>query len=139
MTQVISMDKKYKTVSGLDVRILCVDAKKHKNVLGLVKERSGNEVVYMWYEDGSFLKQIKDEYDLIEVDPFEDFRNLPVDTPVWVRDFNDEEWNPRHWKKLNTKDPVIPFVTFVAGSTYHSQGDDAESVSWCQCRLTKPE
>lgn len=57
----ISMDKKYRTRSGLDVRLLCVDGDAKQPVVGIVNGRVGK-----WDDDGAWISKSVTESDLIE-------------------------------------------------------------------------
>ena len=72
----VSMDKKYKTRNGCDVRILCVDMKnKNYQVVGIVTDKDGEELEQSFTSSGQFINT-KDEHklDLIEVSPYADFK-----------------------------------------------------------------
>ncbi len=92
----ISMDKKYKTRSGLKVRLLCIDRKGDEcPVIGLV-DKDGCESVYSWHSTGVFYTGHESAYDLIEVPPvcLEPWKwykqgnhmycTVPSDVPNWV-------------------------------------------------------
>jgi hypothetical protein len=63
----ISMDKKYKTRDGRPVRILCVDAKRHYPVVGLIANGESDEDLGSWPEDGSSYIGVARDDDLVEV------------------------------------------------------------------------
>ena len=67
------MIKKYKTRSGLPVRVLCVDAKMSKPILVLYEE-DGEECFASYYQTGIRYASDQSKYDLIEVSPYEDFK-----------------------------------------------------------------
>jgi len=69
----ISMDKKYKTRDGQEVRLLCVDAPGGFPVVGLL-----GETVSTWCADGSFFLSEKPEnLDLIETPE-------TIEIDVWI-------------------------------------------------------
>lgn len=94
--QLIEMHKKYKTRDGHPVRILCVDCI-GKNfafpVIALVKNTEGEEHIEQYMPDGHYHKNHEDDLDLIEVQPWEDFK---IDDPVLVSD-DGECWYKRHF------------------------------------------
>ncbi len=61
----ISLDKKYKTRDGRDVRVLCVDAGGPFPVIALVDQ----QLVYRFAEDGMLGRGKGHDLDLIEVKP----------------------------------------------------------------------
>ncbi len=68
------MNKKYKTRSGLPVRVLCTDMKNRYPVVA-VRKSEKEECSGMYTADGKFYEEgIHSEYDLIEVSPYEDFK-----------------------------------------------------------------
>jgi hypothetical protein len=62
----ISMDKKYKTRKGLEVRLLCVDGPNSAcPVIGIV-----NNMILKWGSSGQFIDhETQDDFDLLEVLP----------------------------------------------------------------------
>lgn len=61
----ITMDGKYKTVRGDNVRILCVDAGGDYPVVGLIEGEDGAEC---WTHDGFFTAERQDSgYNLVQV------------------------------------------------------------------------
>ena len=66
----IDPSKQYQTRDGRAVRILCVDAKGHQPVVGLVMDFNGLEKPFTWGLDGSywFVRSDKSTFmDLVEV------------------------------------------------------------------------
>lgn len=108
--------KTYIGVDGRKVRIICTDMKgEGAPCVGLV-DWDGHEVTSSYEKDGTGTNNC----DLVrEYDPLEE---LPVDTPVWVRDDLDGEWKPRHY--AGYKDERGRYVAFMDGKTSHSQGGD---------------
>lgn len=44
-----------------------------------------------------------------DVDHLAKFRNLPVDTPIFVRDNEEEKWRPRYFSKVGSDDAIYVF------------------------------
>ena len=107
--------KTYIGVDGRKVRIICTDrASKDVPCVGLV-DWGWYEAIDSYGKDGAGLTSS----DLVrEYDPLEE---LPVDTPVWVRDDPDGEWKPRHY--AGYKNECGRYVAFMDGKTSHSSGD----------------
>lgn len=59
---------------------------------------------------------------------------LAVDTPILVRDEDDEDWQPAHFARF-TPEGV---VTWVGGRTSYTNGGYGE-ISWEQWKLTESE
>lgn len=59
------------------------------------------------------------------VEPPVDWSKVPVDTKVYVRDFDDEAWRPRYFARF--EDGRI--FTWTAGATSFSK-DCCENISW---------
>lgn len=88
----ISMGKKYKTRSGLPVEIITVDGRSEFPVIGYIED---DNALSCWRSDGKHGdSDVLDEYDLVEVSPYADFKK---DDPVMVRDGNDRTWKKRHF------------------------------------------
>lgn len=63
--QMISMDKKYKTRYGMDVRLLCTDGPGVQCVVGIL-----DGSVHRWNQDGAFMPYGRyDQHDLVEDKP----------------------------------------------------------------------
>lgn len=113
--------KTYIDADGRKVRIICTDRTgMGAPCLGLV-DLDGQEAINSYEKDGTGL----DYCDLVrEYDPLED---LTVDTPVWVRDYPDEVWTPRHY--AGYKDEHGRYVAFMDGKTSHSS-ENGLTIVW---------
>jgi len=83
---IISMDKKYKTRSGLPVRVLCTDRKEEdtRPVLALISLQPAQEMVHSYDINGNFINFRPDHHlDLIEVSPYD---HIQIDDRVLVWD-----------------------------------------------------
>ena len=79
MSKLISMDKKYLTRSGLDVRVLCVDAglEQHFNVVAIVNSCT----VVTYTSTGKYYSNLpEDTLDLVE---------QPEEKTVWLEIYQD--------------------------------------------------
>lgn len=112
--------KTYIDTDGRKVRIICTDRTgMGAPCLGLV-DLDGYEAINSYEKDGTGL----DYCDLVrECDPLGE---LPVDTPVWVRDDPDDPWKPRHY--VGYKDEHGRYVAFMDGKTSHSSEGDPTMV-----------
>ena len=63
----ISMDKKYKTRNGQEVKIYSVDGNACDHIHGAIKQRDGNWRIHLWYKDGATWSNGDSALDLIEV------------------------------------------------------------------------
>lgn len=106
----ISMDKKYRTRDGRDVRLLCVDGPKHAPVIGTI-----GEVLGQWTSSGTFdFFRRSTDLDLIEYhDP--DIRT------IWVNVYEDggvaaykEDFSAKQAYDNNPR----PFVTIARPVTF---------------------
>lgn len=129
MTKVISMDKKYKTRSGLPVRILCVDRKYDVYpVVGLFLDNDKEYCNYWGHSGCNYSDGSESSLDLIEVSPYEDFK---VDDLCVVSDFTGEVFRYFH------KEIEGVAYCFQGGKT--SFTSDGGSIAWCYCRKATPE
>lgn len=128
----ISMDKKYKTRDGEPVRLLCTDAKGPYPVVGLVR-RTDVDIFGSWAADGRIMAfgKLKSGNDLIEVQPYEDFK---IDGPVMVRNYNDDEWVHRHFAGVSKEDGLA--MTWMNGKTSFTT---KHTTTWNQCRRPTPD
>ena len=93
----IDINKKYRTRDGHQVRLLCVDHKVmgDKRIIGLV-EIENNEILMTWDKYGKDDNNSK-IHDLVEVQPYEDFK---INDEVLVRcvdDIENDSWVKRHF------------------------------------------
>ena len=104
----ISMDKKYRTRDGRDVRILCVDGPEDYPVIGLVE---GDQSPNSWTIEGSWIVAGEaDEEDLIEY-------HEPDIRTIWVNVYvsHVEPFQTRNVAELNAAHSCIAIaqpVTF---------------------------
>lgn len=89
----ISMGKKYKTRSGLPVRVLCIDVDDELYpVVAIIKNKFG-EASYQFTSSGGLYVEVDSEYDLIGTSPYEDFKK---DDKVMVSAIGDR-WTKRYF------------------------------------------
>ena len=127
----ISMDKKYKTRTGLSVRVLCNDAKGKFPVIALVLGVSGqsSEYIIRTTLEGSYYEREESENDLIEVSPYDDFE---IDEPVMVRDSDGavmSRWQRRYFAGINESGYPL---AWAEGMT--SWSADGYKTRWDECR-----
>lgn len=67
------------------------------------------------------------------VEPPVDWSKVPVDTKVYVRDFDGESWAPRYFARF--EDGKI--LTWVSGTTSFSDGGRGNTVWWKQGKLAE--
>jgi hypothetical protein len=92
----ISMDKKYKTVSGNSVRVLCVDRLGDYPVVALITPTNDNtEFLHSFFKTGK--SSMSMAYDLVEVQPWDDLKKGDY---IFVRDHIDNFWVPRIFHKI---------------------------------------
>ena len=128
MTKLISMDKQYKTRDGRSVRILCVDREDSSfPVVALVADENDDDLA-IYTADGSFFRDgTQHRLDLIEVSQWD----FPIDTPVLVRDADDQEWSCRHFAGVD--DEGVP-LAYVNGTTSWTANHKNDTVRWKQCK-----
>ena len=112
--------KTYIDADGRKVRIICTDMVVDRVMEGVpcvgLVDWGLYEAIYSYGKDGAGLNSP----DLVsEYDPLEE---LPVDTPVWVRDEPAGVWKPRHY--AGHKNEHGQYVAFMDGKTSHSNGGD---------------
>ena len=83
----IEMDKKYKTRSGLPVRILCNDYKNnvYTVIAAVYDKETGCESTISVTNTGSYIEEEENPLDLIEVTPYDDFKEDDL-CVVWKGD-----------------------------------------------------
>ena len=70
----IEMGKKYKTKTGLSVRILCTDLQDKNYPIVAAIMQDNEEIVVSFTETGKFIENKEYGLDLIEVTPYDDFK-----------------------------------------------------------------
>lgn len=129
----IDMNKKYRTRSGLPVRILCVDRKDIFPVVYLILYEQ-REIMSTASIGGKYNSpRTESEWDIIEISPYEDFK---IDDPVMVRDFDTEPWNRRHFAGVDEHGRA---KAWDAGSTSWSVEGMADYACWNEFRRPTPE
>lgn len=126
----IDVGKKYRTRSGRPARVICTDIKDTRRpVIAAITCCNDYEEVHAFTARGTFYQSDKThDYDLIEVDPYEDFK---TDDPVLVRDEEDGEWEKRHFSHSKNGKPY----TFMSGCT--SWTSSGGTVTWNYCKGPK--
>ena len=124
MTKKIEIGKQYRTRSGHNVRILCVDRFGDYPVVALIDNIS----LLAFTKTGQYHKSEQStEYDLIEYNPAQD---LKLDQAIWVKDCNDTEWYPRHFKGVSSNGNV---ECWTEGRTSHTAGKEYDDFMQWKC------
>jgi len=88
----ISMDKKYKTRDGREVKIYSVEGNVYDCIHGAIKQRNGNWELRSWHKDGTTWSDGEDPLDLIEVKERKKFER-------WINVFGDNILGGLHSSK----------------------------------------
>lgn len=83
--------------------------------------------------DSSCREKLKEWSEQEYVEPPVDWSKVPVDTKVYVRDFDDESWRPRYFARF--EDGRI--FTWTAGATSFSKDCCANISWWRQAKLAE--
>lgn len=126
-SNLISLDKKYKTRCGYPVRILCVDRKDDLPVLFLYT-LNDYEIACSASSTGK-VDWNDTDYDLIEVSPYEDFKK---DDKVMVS-IDGEIWYKRYFSHVNVEG--IPYCFADGKSSWNSE----YAGGWHYCRKPTQE
>ena len=110
-------EKPWKIITGVPNRA--------DHILSIAKEGR----LYWHYDDGS-IGLYESGYDLIEIQPFEDFKD---GDPVMVRDYDEKEWQRKYFKEAKNGKAVC----YVGGQTKWTT--DGYAIGWSQCRRPTPE
>jgi len=127
----ISMDKKYRTGDGSDVRILCTD-KKHPvyTVVALIKAENIDILETFTSEGKCFKNKSPSSYDLIELTPYDDFK---IDDKVLV---SNASTNPKYMYKgyfAGVTKEGLP-TTWVSGLTsFTADNSFLNRIEWNYC------
>ena len=62
-----------------------------------------------------------------------DWSKVPVDTPILVSDFNEKNWEKRHFAFFDNE----RVYAWISGTTSWSTDDDKEAMSWKYAKLAK--
>lgn len=125
----IDMKKTY-TCAGDKVRLLCVDYKDCRPVVGII-ETSENSILTQWTAEGQYSKQGPGKYDLKEVPPYADYK---IDEPVMV--CYGGSWLRRHFAGVKKGLPTFYTQGATSWSTYNS---DREIATADDMRRPTPE
>lgn len=64
-----------------------------------------------------------------------DYTKVPVDTPIYVRDSEEENWHPRHFAKFENE----KVFTWMDGSTsFSAKNDPDKMIGWRLAKLKDP-
>lgn len=119
--------KTYIDADGRKVRIIYTDMPVEGAPCAGLVDCGGHMTLNSYEKDGAGLANC----DLVrEYDPLE---ALPVDTPVWVRDYPKEKWKARHY--AGYKDERGRYVAFTDGKTSHSKGDNSMAAWYCMTNV----
>ncbi len=127
-SNLISLDKKYKTRCGYPVRVLCVDRKDTVwPVVAMYQKENCEGVSFHKINDGTAWNGR--DLDLIEVSPYEDFKK---DDKVMVSQ-NGEIWYKRYFSHVNVEG--IPYCFGDGMTSWNSE----YTTDWEYCRKPTQE
>ena len=123
----IEMGKKYKTRSGLAVRVICIDRNDpHFPVIALLTQ-CDHEEVFKCTAGGKYYHSGNDSSrDLFEVGPYD---HLKVDDLVVVRDSNANQWTLRYFAGVDQDGRPTAWVNGATSTTAE------RAVPWKYCEL----
>lgn len=104
----IDINKKYRTKSGLKVRILATDLKDDFPVVTAHIDSKGSEFIRRYNKNGKYYDDnIDHQLDLVEYNPAED---LNVDDRILVKAHGSPTWLRRHFSHLGKHGKVYAFI-----------------------------
>lgn len=133
----LELGKSYKTLGGYKATVLDVNFRRYADNLepcAVVKVWiNDHEEVYSYTLDGSLhgSTHLTSLGITSEWDDLEEFRNLPVDAPIWVRDEEAHAWVPRHFARV--EDGRVH--AWVGGLTSWSAQDALNTTTWNEAKL----
>lgn len=126
----IEVGKTYVTCTGALRRVISLDGPYHWPI---VTVNECNDLIITYDKNGlGKHNRLVSEHSV--------WNDVKVDTPIWVRDNNDDEWRPRHFAKY--EDGKI--YTWANSTTSHSSGyNTGENMDdfvtyWGQTTLVNP-
>lgn len=122
----VSLNKKYKTIAGANVRVLCVDGPDSTYPV-VVLHDSGRPEVYT--ADGyCYSDRMHSSQNLVEVSPYEDW---PIDAKIFVRDADEgDEWSKAHFAGIDHYG--FPLAWSFGKTSFTTE----ETVPWREAKLT---
>ena len=129
----IEMGKKYKTRNGLPVRILCNDIKcvTYTVIAAVYEQETGCESTMSVTNTGSYIEGEESPLDLIEVTPYEDFKEDDL-CVIWSDDKEIEEFRCFAYAKDNR-------AYFFADGKTSFTATPLQKVCWSNCRKATEE
>ena len=124
----ISMNKKYKTKQGADVKIVAIDKDRKYPVIGYYSNLDGDESLISWTIEGRFGIDEESICDLIESNPYADFK---IDDKVLVKYNVSNNWYKRYFYKLNDDGECIVFDEGRTSFSYGGHDYDTIVVAHC--------
>ena len=126
----IEMSKKYKTRSGLPVRVLATDIKSQYPVIAVVYDQeTGCESTISVANTGSYIEDEENPLDLIEVTPYDDFKEDDL-CVVW-NGKNKKVF--RYFHKINSRGKAVCFC--FGQTSFHTY----DVTPWEFCRKPTEE
>ena len=111
MTNAISMDKKYRTVEGKSIRLLCVDRRAQLSTYPVIALIGAEQGTHSFTAEGRNVIHKNSRMDLVEISPYDDWE---IDKKILVSNDN-ISWKRRYFASID-KDTGRP-LTFPAGKT----------------------
>ena len=130
-SNLISLDKKYKTRCGYPVRILCVDRNDPEYPVVALINGKDSECLTSFSSKGMFVDEsTKHDFDLVEVSPYEDFKK---DDKVMVSE-DGIIWYKRYFSHATVKGAYV----FDNGNTSWTE-PNGDTTNWLYCRKPTQE
>lgn len=126
----IDMNKKYRTRSGLPVRVLCVDRKDEDLPVIVLVLENGEEYLAACTAEGEYLVSKEEcSFDLVEVSEWDDFKQ---DDKVLVSE-DGKTWYKRYFNKVIDGVPYA-FDGGITSWTADAMHDYGCSSPWKYCK-----
>ena len=126
----IELGKKYKTRSGLPVRVLCNDFKNNAYtvIAAVYDQETGCESSISVSSTGSYIEDEESPLDLIEVTPYDDFKEDDL-CVVW------KEKRDKYFRYFSHVENGAAYTFILGGTSYTSE----DTAAWPNCRKATEE
>jgi len=129
--------KTYVTTIGRKVRIICTDVKSKSNefpVIGLMSVEN-EEFVSLYTADGHCSSKPHDN-DIVAEYSF--WNDVKVDTPILVKEFEEEDWCKKHFGKYENG-KVYAWINGSTSWSVEGQSKHSDYMYWDYAKLAEEE
>jgi len=128
----IEVGKIYLTRDGRKARVICIDRKNNERPVITLVDDFDKELIYTYTSTGKYYDEEEEsEYDLVE--EYSIWKDIKVDTPVYVKHLPKDTWKKRYFAKYENS----TIYAWFDGTTSWTANSSVSYTEWKYAKLAR--